>query len=231
MLIPYVSEFLTLTFVSLLAILVPGPDFVLVTRNALFYSRRVAFFTLIGMTAGLALHMTYLLWGFAELMCTSSIDLEGLRYLGAGYFCIMGCKSFLETRGGMFNSLPQTRAKPLSSMGAVRLGFVSNLSNVSCIVFLMSLFSVLIPPTLPPLVQVGFCLWRVILSLAWFTLVIFFFSHPRVQGYFLRYSAWVKILVGIVFCFLGIRLFFGDPLGGIYPSFTQEQLVRHLSLA
>jgi threonine/homoserine/homoserine lactone efflux protein len=212
---PYVSEFMTLTFVSLLTILVPGPDFVLVTRNAIFYSRRAAFFTVMGMMAGLTLHMSYLLWGLAELSYTSSVPLEGLRYVGAGYFFIMGCKSFLEVREGLIRGLSVSNPKPLSSLDAMRLGFLSNISNVSCVIFLMSLFSVLIPPTLPPLVQVGFCLWRIILSLLWFTLVIFFFSHPTVQTRLLKYGSWVKILVGILFCFLGMRLLLGNPFEAV----------------
>lgn len=58
--------FLAVAFTALLAAMSPGPDYVLVTRSALFHSRRAGYLTALGVTAGLAVHACLFFQNFFE---------------------------------------------------------------------------------------------------------------------------------------------------------------------
>ena len=49
----------------LFAVISPGPDFAMVSRNSLLLSRRTGVLTAIGIAAGVCVHVTYTLLGWA----------------------------------------------------------------------------------------------------------------------------------------------------------------------
>ena len=54
----------TVTLAHLLAVISPGPDFVMACRNALFYSRKTGIWTAVGFGIGIAVHISYALFGW-----------------------------------------------------------------------------------------------------------------------------------------------------------------------
>ena len=61
MLIEYAPSFATLAIIQMLGVMSPGPDFTVVMRNSLIYTRRIGIFTAIGVTLGILVHLTYIL--------------------------------------------------------------------------------------------------------------------------------------------------------------------------
>lgn len=59
---------LTITVIATLAMISPGPDFVLVVKNAARYSRRAALATTVGINLGIAVHMSYCILGLALII-------------------------------------------------------------------------------------------------------------------------------------------------------------------
>jgi threonine/homoserine/homoserine lactone efflux protein len=49
-----------LTILQIVALISPGPDFAMVLRNSLIYSRKTALLTALGIAAGLLVHITYI---------------------------------------------------------------------------------------------------------------------------------------------------------------------------
>ena|SRR5258708_39313724 len=104
----YLPIILTVAGVHFLALLSPGPDFILITRNSLLYSRRTGIFSAIGLGLGIIVHITYSLIGIGLIISKSILLFSFMKYLGAGYLFYIGYKSlrakqthFLEaeTRG------------------------------------------------------------------------------------------------------------------------------------
>lgn len=52
-------EYLAVFTITLFAVISPGPDFAMVTRNSLLLSRRVGIFTALGIGGGILVHATY----------------------------------------------------------------------------------------------------------------------------------------------------------------------------
>jgi threonine/homoserine/homoserine lactone efflux protein len=73
----------TFAAASALLIVLPGPDHVLVVRNALRYGRLVGLRTAAGTLTGVATWVLVAAFGLSALLAASRIGYDGLRILGA----------------------------------------------------------------------------------------------------------------------------------------------------
>src|SRR5579863_5423615 len=91
-------EFLTISTIITLAVISPGPDFALVSRNALRYSQKVGIMTSLGTGSGALFHATYCILGFAIIISQSVLLFNVIKYLGAAYLIYLGGKGLLEKK-------------------------------------------------------------------------------------------------------------------------------------
>src|SRR5438874_2029674 len=89
----FLSQFLTVAVIHLLAVMSPGPDFAMVTRNSLLYSRKSGIYTSLGMSLGIMVHVTYCLLGIALIVSRSIVIFSIIKYVGAAYLMYIGYKS------------------------------------------------------------------------------------------------------------------------------------------
>ena len=82
--------FLLITSVHLLAAASPGPDFVLVSQQTLAKGRRTGLICSLGITLGLAIHITYSVLGLATVIAHSQPLLTAIRWLGGSYLIYLG---------------------------------------------------------------------------------------------------------------------------------------------
>ena len=129
--------FATICFIGMVS---PGPDFLLVTKNSLIYSRRQALATAFGIITGCLFHATYCILGLALIITESTLLFSIIKYLGAGYLIYLGLKGVLvkhtEIRGVGLES-----KNNISVWKAYVDGFLCNVLNPKLAVFLLSLFT------------------------------------------------------------------------------------------
>jgi threonine/homoserine/homoserine lactone efflux protein len=116
--------------------------------------------------------------------------------------------------------------KVQSGWAAFRLGFLTNVLNPKATLFFVSLFSVIINPGTPVLLQAGYGLYMAIATGLWFTLVALFFTHPRVRRGFNRFGHWLDRVMGGVLVLLAGQLLFStvsgsEPLSAPTPGTGQ----------
>jgi RhtB (resistance to homoserine/threonine) family protein len=120
--------------ISILLIVIPGPDTAVVTKNALTGGRRGGVLTAAGVTAGLVVWTVAASFGIAALLRASEIAFLVLRLAGAMYLIWLGVQLLRghdQVRGG--GSHPAgSRTK------ALRQGFLSDLGNPKIAVFFTS---------------------------------------------------------------------------------------------
>ena len=85
-------------------------------------------------------------------------------------------------------------------------GFLTNALNPKATLFFVALFSVVINPRTPVLIQTGYGLWMALVTMGWFMLVSLFFSQDRVRAGFLRFGHWFERAMGAILLALGVRL-------------------------
>jgi threonine/homoserine/homoserine lactone efflux protein len=90
---PYLTEFLTVAFIHFLGVMSPGPDFAMISRNSLVYSRRTGIYSAFGLALGILVHVTYSLIGIGLIISKSIIIFSTIKLLGASYLIYIGYKA------------------------------------------------------------------------------------------------------------------------------------------
>ncbi|MBF0637853.1 LysE family transporter [Pseudomonas protegens] len=196
------TELLLVITITILAVLSPGADFALVTRNSLLLSRRHGVFTALGIGLGVMVHIGYSLLGVGMLLQQSLLWFTGLKIAGALYLIYLGIKLLRspEQRPG---EEPAEGAR-MSTWGALRSGFLTNALNPKTMIFVLSLFMQVIQPGTALPVQIGYGAIIVLAHVLWFVLVALFFSAPAIAGRLLAYKRRIDQLFGAVLVGFGL---------------------------
>jgi RhtB (resistance to homoserine/threonine) family protein len=127
--------------ISVLLIVAPGPDAVLVTKNAVLHGRRAALGTALGVNTGLLIWTVGAAVGLAALIRQSAIAFTVLKLVGAGYLIWLGLQAF-RAAGRQISSDSPLSAHPRGVIGTLsgfRQGLLSDLANPKIGVFFTSL--------------------------------------------------------------------------------------------
>lgn len=210
----YWSEFLLVALAHLVAVASPGPDFAMVLRQSITFGRRPAIWTSVGIGTGIFLHVAYSLLGIGLLVRSSVLAFNILKWLGAVYLAWIGQKAlrarpFVDGTAAGNSPAGAVPAQPAPGRRAAFVtGFLTNALNPKATLFFVALFSVVINPRTPVLVQGAYGVWMALATMGWFTLVSLFFSQARVRATFLRCGHWFERSMGVILLGLGLRLAF-----------------------
>lgn len=199
-------EFMTVALVHLLAVASPGPDFAVVVRESVAQGRRAGSWTALGVGCGIFVHVAYSLLGIGLIVSQSIVLFNLFKWLAAAYLVYLGWRA-LRARPMSLEAIDGTNAPVArSAWRAFVIGFVTNGLNPKATLFFLSLFTVVISPDTPLLVQAGYGLYLAGATALWFLLVAWLFSRGRVRAGFARLGHWFDRLTGAVLIGLGARL-------------------------
>ena len=199
-------EFMTVALVHLLAVASPGPDFAVVVRESVAQGRRAGSWTALGVGCGIFVHVAYSLLGIGLIVSQSIVLFNLFKWLAAAYLVYLGWRA-LRARPMSLEAIDGTNAPVArSAWRAFVIGFVTNGLNPKATLFFLSLFTVVISPDTPLLVQAGYGVYLAGATALWFLLVAWLFSRGRVRAGFARMGHWFDRLTGAVLIGLGARL-------------------------
>lgn len=203
-------QFFSIGLIMLVSVMLPGPDFALVTKNTILHSRRAGLFTSLGVVSAVVIHMTYCLLGLAVIIANSLVLFTVIKYVGASYLIYIGMMSFLAKKHDITADMPdKPRQKTdLRPFIAFRQGFLCNLLNPKATLFFLALFTVIIKPGTPLWMQVGFAIEQLILAGAWFTALTIMLSHPRILNSFNKVEIYIEKSLGVLLILFGVALAF-----------------------
>ncbi|HHB77182.1 MAG TPA: LysE family translocator [Desulfobulbus sp.] len=207
---PYFSQFLTVVLVHLLAVASPGPDFAVVVRQSIVYGRKTAIWTSLGVGSGIFIHVGYSLLGIGLLVSRSIALFSVMKMVCALYLMYLGLGA-LRAKPMNRAELPGKREKNLPTTAqALRTGFFTNGLNPKATLFFLSLFTVVIDPATPLLIQAGYGLYMAVATALWFTGLSLLFGHGSVRRTFLKIGHWFDRLTGVVLIVLGLKVAFTE---------------------
>lgn len=186
------TELLAVFIITLLAVISPGPDFAMVSRNSLLLSRRAGLLNACGIGAGVLIHVSYTLIGVGMLILQSLWLFSVFKIVSAIWLIYLGISMLRQANRPL---LPQT---PVAShdFSALKTGFLTNLLNPKTTLFIVSLFVQVVNPQTPLAVQIGYGLFIALAHVVWFSLVALFFSSSGVNAQFLRIRKAIDRLFG-----------------------------------
>ena len=83
------TEILAVMLITVLAVISPGPDFAMVTRNSYLFGRQAGLLTALGIALGVQVHVAYTMLGVAVLVEHSPKILLTVKLIGAAYLVIL----------------------------------------------------------------------------------------------------------------------------------------------
>ena len=158
----------------LVVVVVPGPDFALVLRNAP-RGTRAATTAAAGIMVGNTILAVLAVLGVTALLGASEVVGTGIRIAGAAYLLYLGLRAFAEAFAKPKSGQPPAPAAERQPGGASPFvqGMVSNLLNPKVAVFYLSLFPQFNVAPLPPLAQHALMAGIFLLiALAWYVLLL-----------------------------------------------------------
>jgi RhtB (resistance to homoserine/threonine) family protein len=208
MLIDYLPSFLTLTVIQMLGVMSPGPDFAVVMRNSLIYTRKIGVLTAIGVSLGILVHLAYILLGVGVAITKTPWLFYLFKYCGAAYLMYIGIKGLLVKTHVQKIADSHEHLRTISSFAALRTGFFTNAINPKAMLFFLSLLPAFITPSKPNLVIAIYGGIIISTTLIWFTCVAVCFSNQRLRSFFDDHKHIVERVTGGLLILLGIKILF-----------------------
>jgi RhtB (resistance to homoserine/threonine) family protein len=202
----YWAEFLTVALIHLLAVASPGPDFAVVVRESVTHGRKAGTWAALGVGSAIFLHVGYSLLGIGFIVSQSIVLFNALKWAAAAYLLYIGFKALRSRPAKPSDDTLKAAPSERSAKGAYVSGFVTNGLNPKATLFFLSLFTVVINPHTPLLVQAGYGIYLAVATAAWFCMVARLFSQARVRAGFARMGHWFDRAMGGVLVALGLKL-------------------------
>lgn len=199
----------TVVGIHLMAVISPGPDFIMAVRNSLTYSRKTGIYTAVGFGLGIGVHVIYCVFGLALIISKSIIVFNVIKYLGAAYLIYIGVMS-LFSKSANIEITEEHKKQDISSLKAVRIGFLTNVLNPKATLFFLSLFTFVITPDTPKTVSFGLGLMMMINTTLWFSVVAIFFTQKRIRTLFNKFQKWFNRFFGVILIAIGIKIILTD---------------------
>mgnify|MGYP001794468543 CR=1 FL=1 len=161
--------------------------------------------TAFGVAIADSVHILFWLIGIGVFISQSILLFNLLKWLGAAYLIYIGIQSLKAQKQG------NSHSQPLSSSGlnlrsAFRNGFLTCLLNPKVTLFLLALFTQIIRPDTPLIVQIIYGCTIVGIEVCWLMVVATVVSQGTIKRIFLAISHWFERLTGTVLIFFGVRL-------------------------
>ncbi len=199
------TELIAVITITLLAVISPGPDFAMVSRNSLMLSRRAGVLTACGIGLGVLVHVGYTILGVGLLIQQSLWLFNAIKLAGAAYLVYLGIQ-MLRARPG--DAASEAVVAPLTDLGALRNGWLTNVLNPKTTIFIVSLFMQVVDPNTPLATQLGYGAFIALAHVAWFGLVAMCFSAGAVRQRLLAMRHWIDRIFGGMLLTFGVLLAF-----------------------
>ena len=203
-LISYLPQLASMTLIAIFMAISPGADFVMTTRNSIFYGRSAGIYSALGISFAIWIHVAYCIAGLAIIISSSIVLFSIIKYLGAAYLIYIGWKTFKANTN--LATATQGEKQTISNLLAFKIGFISNALNPKTTIFFLSIFTQVVDVNTPIYIQL---IYGLIISLAhffWFSGVALFLSHPKLLKKFETYKTKIEKTVGTILIAFGFKV-------------------------
>jgi len=199
-----VSLFVTIATTHALAVMSPGPDLAIVTRQTLAHGRAAGLRTALGIACGISFHVAYGMFGlgwaieaFPPLLTVLKL-VGGLLLLWIGWGAIRAKAPVKQVAEALPASEPgKAAARDFS------IGLFTNVLNVKAMLFFVALCSAVITGSTPAVLKLALGAWMIVTTGLWFSFVAWTLGHPRIRARLVNYGYWIDRAMGAILLVLG----------------------------
>lgn len=199
-------EFYTIAIIAVLAAISPGPDFVVVAKNAFCRSRRAALICAAGVSSAILVHTVYCVLGLAVIISKSILLFNIIKYCGAAYLIYIGIKSLTAKKTPITIEQDNAEQQSIANSKVFLEGFFTNMLNPKCTLFMLSVFTLVVNPETSKLIQFSYGVEIATIALVWFSLLSYGITTSSVHSRLNRLQSSIMKFTGAVLVVLGIRI-------------------------
>jgi RhtB (resistance to homoserine/threonine) family protein len=200
------ASFLTLAtigFIHVLAVMSPGPSFLVTARTAVARSRADGIKVALGLGAGSMVWAAAALLGLNLLFRNFHWLFVAMKIAGALYLLWIAYQIFRHAADPLDLDEP---ADNRSGQHPLLRGFLIQLANPKVVVFFGSIFVAMLPSEVPAWMVVTLIVIITMNEIVWYSLVSLFFGSSPVRRFYLVAKRWIDRTTGAFLGLLGLRL-------------------------
>lgn len=201
-------ELLSVLSITILAVISPGADFAMITRNSLIYGKSAGLVSSFGIAIGVQLHVLYTIIGVGLLLKTLPELFLVIKVIGALYLIYIGYKTFTLSQLKLNSS--NNNYPAISNFEAFKSGFLTNALNPKTTLFIVSLFTQVVGSSTPIIIQVLYGIFISFAHFLWFSTVSVFLSTPHIRNKLLKKQQIINRIIGTTLFLLGLALVFNN---------------------
>ena len=200
----YIAEIIAVSTIAIFMAVLPGADFVMVTRTSIYNGRLAGLYMSLGMCLSVCIHASYSIAGLAVVIANSAWLFSTIKYLGAAYLIYIAWQ-LLTTRESL-NSDQNALMTEMSPFIALRLGFTCNILNPKTSIFFLSIFTQVVSVDTPLIMQISYGLIIMLAHFIWYSGIALLLSHPQILPRFNRQKQKIDKVAGFVLMLIAIKL-------------------------
>ena len=200
----YMAEIIAVSTIAIFMAMLPGADFVMVTRTSIYNGRLAGLYMSLGMCLSVCIHASYSIAGLAVVIANSPWLFSAIKYLGAAYLIYIAWQ--LLTTREILNKEQSNQSTQMSPSIALRMGFTCNILNPKTTIFFLSIFTQVVSVDTPLIMQVSYGLIIMLAHFIWYSGVALLLSHPKMLPSFNRQKQKIDKVSGFVLMLIAIKL-------------------------
>lgn len=189
--------------VTVLVMISPGPDMVIVARNTVTSTRRAGLMTALGVLVGNLVHITYCAIGIGWVISQSVTAFSILKYAGAAYLIFLGFRSFTSEDMSLNTSIEKRRH---STKSFVSQGFLNNILNPKGTLFYLGVFTVVIDPKTSAIEMGVLVVTMMLISASFWVFFVWTLDTQIIRRAIERFQTIISRSFGVLLIGLGLRL-------------------------
>lgn len=200
---------LPIAVAHILAVVSPGPSFILISRMAVARSRAEGVAAGIGMGVGATAWAAAVLLGLQGPIVRNPWVFDGLRVAGGLFFLYVGMQVWRHAREPL-TMAGAPEAEPAGTRRSLLAAFAQGLwvqvSNPKVAIFFGSIFVALLPADVPRWLLLALLTMVFVSDGGWYVLVAVLFSAKGPRATYLRSKTVIDRLAGAILAGLGVKL-------------------------
>ena len=200
------NSILTLVVIHFIATVSPGPEFMLISKEALTKGRKAGFISLAGTLSGLGIHILYSALGLAAVLASSPQALLAIQILGGSYLIYLGIKGLRAQPAVAEQNIEPENQSSDSYWQIFRAGFICDVLNPKAPVYYVTLFTLVLSPDMPVQHLMIYAACIMAIHFSWFALVVLLLSTPVINQRFKQISHWIDRVLGGAMVLIGVKV-------------------------
>lgn len=200
----------TVVVAHFLALISPGPDFLMIVRSSL----RAGKVNAIGVAGGIALanglYIALSIVGIGAALAASLVVMVALKVVGGLFLIYVAVQALLAPRSTYTVLIEASQSQEAGQFHPFwrefSAGFISGIANPKNIIFYLSLFSVVLTKEVGIGIKIALGVWMTGLVFVWDTMIVLVLARDRVKRSFSKFAFYIDKISGALLGLVGTKL-------------------------